>query len=121
MVTAYTNHLNERLGGKVTAVCADPGISPDSAMWDNVTPIKRFLVGTMFKFLTKTSAQAAACGVQLAVTPELQGGGYYSSGVLDPKGMRPDCRDAAEWNKGAVILKGLLPKNLQSLVHETTN
>ena len=121
LVTAYTNHLNERFGGKVTAVCADPGISPDSAMWDHVSAMKRFFVGKIFKFLTKTSAQAAACGVQLAVAPEIQGGGYYSSGVLDPKGMRPDCREAAEWNKGAAILKGLLPKDLQSLVHVTTN
>lgn len=106
LITAYTNSLNERYGNKVVAVCADPGVSPDSAMWDNVAPLKQFLVGTVFKFLTKTSAQAAACGVQLAVASEIEGGGYYSSGVLDPNGMRPDCRDAAEWNKAAASLSG---------------
>jgi NAD(P)-dependent dehydrogenase (short-subunit alcohol dehydrogenase family) len=123
LITAYTNSLNERYGGggnnKIAAVCADPGVSPDSAMWDNVAPFKRFLVGTVFKFLTKTSAQAAACGVQTAVASEIEGGGYYSSGVLDPKGMRPDCREAAEWNKAAAILKGLLPDDLKKLVHST--
>ena len=124
LVTAYTNHLSERFkadskNGAVTAMAADPDVSPDSAMWDNVVPIKRFLVKYVFKFLTKTSQQAAACGVNTAVMETVENGGYYSSGVLDPNGMRPDCRNAAEWNKGAAILKSKLPKNLAKLVQES--
>lgn len=116
LITAYTEHLHQR---KICAVVADPGVSPDSAMWDNVAPIKRFLVKNVFKFLTKSSAQAAACGVQAIVAPEVESGGYYCSGVLSPNEMRPDCKDAQEWNKAAAILKGLLPADLQELVHET--
>lgn len=118
LITAYAQHLHSQRN--ITAVVADPGVSPDSAMWDNVTPIKRFLVKHVFKFLTKTSAQAAACGVQTIVAPQVQGGGYYVSGNLYEAGMRPDCKDPSEWNKAAAILKALLPSNLQKLVHESS-
>ncbi|KAL3931885.1 MAG: hypothetical protein SGBAC_011103 [Bacillariaceae sp.] len=124
LVTAYGYALSQRLAKDpktkgMAVLAADPGVSPDSAMWDNVVPIKRYLVKYVFKFLTKTSDQAAACGVNCAVKQDVENGGYYSSGVLDPVTMRADCRDAAEWNKAAAILKAKLPKDLAKLVHET--
>mmetsp|Transcript_56163 Transcript_56163/g.136045 ORF Transcript_56163/g.136045 Transcript_56163/m.136045 type:complete len:184 (-) Transcript_56163:196-747(-) len=125
LVTAYTHHLHERFltsntdSTAMAAATADPGVSPDSAMWENVSPIRRFFVKYVFKFLTKTPNQAAACGVNAAVTPDVVSGGYYVSGVNYPEGMRPDCRDANEWNKAANILKQKLPKDLANLVHES--
>eukprot|EP00977_Amphora_coffeiformis_P000504 scaffold126_cov178-Amphora_coffeaeformis.AAC.3 len=125
LITAYTHHLHERFQKAsaetktMASLAADPGVSPDSAMWDNVAPIKRFLVKYVFKFLTKTSDQAAACGVNAAVQEDVQSGGYYASGVLYPEGMRSDCRDASEWQKAATILKKRLPADLAKLVHES--
>jgi NAD(P)-dependent dehydrogenase (short-subunit alcohol dehydrogenase family) len=116
LLTAYSASLAARLNksgvSKVKSVCADPGISPDSAMWDEQTFIMRFLARYVFKILTKTSPQAAGCATELAVTDELEGGGYYHSGNLYPA-MRKDCLDPEQWKQMVKVLKKVLPEKLE--------
>ena len=113
LLTAYTSELARRSSScSVVAVSADPGASPDSAMWDEQSFFVRFMARYVLKFLTKTSPQAAACAAHLSVTDDLTNGGYYQSGVLVPP-MRPDATSVDEWKKAAAILKKLLPEDLQ--------
>lgn len=109
LATAYSSSLHRR--GILSAV-SDPGISPASTMWDEQTAVMRFLARYVFRFLTKTSPQAASCMVQAAVMNNLQSGGYYHSGNLYPP-MRPDCDDPVEWKKAAAVLKKVLPDDLK--------
>lgn len=115
LLTAYSSSLARRFAAdpvcNLKSACADPGVSPDSAMWDEQIFVLRFLVRYVFKFLTKTSPQAASCAVQMAVTPleELESGGYYQSGVLGPP-LRVDATDGDEWKSQVVpILQQALP------------
>ena len=113
LLTAYSSSLARRLAGKkIDSVCADPGVSPDSAMWDEVDAIKRFLARYVFKFLTKTTPQAAGCGTALVVADTVTSGGYYQSGVLVPA-LRADTEDPAEWGKVVAVMKKVLPADLQ--------
>ena len=114
LLTAYSSHLARR---GVPSVCSDPGASPDSAMWDEQVFVVRFLARYVFKFLTKTSPQAAGCMVALTVNDEIQPGGYYQSGVLVPP-LREDTTKEEEWKKAAAILRRVLPDELKGLVKE---
>lgn len=113
LLTTYSSALNKRLEsthkGSLQSVCADPGISPDSTMWDQQTFVIRFMARYVFKFLTKTSPQAAACTTAVAVMEDVQGGGYYHSGILYPA-MRPDCDEPENWAKMVECLDKVLPK-----------
>jgi retinol dehydrogenase-14 len=112
LLTAYSSSLNRRLAPRTLSMCADPGISPSSAMWDHQTALMRFMARYMFRFLTKTSPQAAACATHVAVMDDPQGGAQYHSGKLYPP-MRADTEDPDEWTKAAAVLKKVLPKDLQ--------
>lgn len=122
LLTTYSAALNDRLSkldGSMVSVCADPGISPSSTMWDQQTFIVRFLARYVFRFLTKSSSQAAACTTHLAVAPEIEGGGYYHSGNLHPP-MRDDCLDPKEWKQMVDTLKKALPECYQKYAVETS-
>ena len=110
LLTAYTAELARRHG--VVAVSADPGASPDSAMWDEQTWIIRFLARYVFYRLTKTSPQAAAVSAHLGVAEDIENGGYYQSGVLVPP-LREDTKDVENWKKVTAILEKVLPDDLK--------
>ncbi len=120
LVTAYTCHLARRsdLKDTVGSYSADPGVSPDSSMWDQQVFLIRFMARYVFYYLTKQSSQAAGCATQLVVAADasIESGGYYQSGVLVPP-MREDTTSPSEWNKAAAILnKNVLPKEIKSLI-----
>jgi len=110
LLNCYTSHLS-RTFPKVQSLSADPGISPDSSMWDQQIALIRFLARRVFYYLTKKTPQAAGCAAQLVVAEEVQNGGYYSSGVLG--NARGDCEDPQEWAKAVVVLKKTLPEHLK--------
>ena len=95
LLTAYTCHLSRRSDMKDTvgAYSADPGVSPDSSMWDQQIFVIRFMARYVFYHLTKKSNQAAGCAAHLVAADEatIESGGYYQSGVLVPP-MREDTR-----------------------------
>jgi NAD(P)-dependent dehydrogenase (short-subunit alcohol dehydrogenase family) len=118
LLTCYSAALNKRIASQgVASVCADPGASPGSPMWDQQTLMIRILARYVFRFLTKSISQASACAVALAVAPEVEGGGYYRSGVLVPP-LRADTVDAGEWENGVTILRKVLPEDLRSCAVE---
>mmetsp|Transcript_17071 Transcript_17071/g.46818 ORF Transcript_17071/g.46818 Transcript_17071/m.46818 type:complete len:323 (-) Transcript_17071:1269-2237(-) len=105
LLTAYSAMLAKR---GYESVCADPGASPGSKMWD-VQPLAiRILARYVFRFLTKTATQSAGCATNLAVAETVESGGYYQSGVLTPP-MREDTVDPKEWAKVTAVLEKTLP------------
>ena len=121
LLTAYTCHLSRRsdLKDTVGAYSADPGVSPDSSMWDQQIFVIRFMARYVLYHLTKKSNQAAGCAAHLVAADDaiIESGGYYQSGVLVPP-MREDTTSPAEWNKAAEILNNnnVLPKEIKALV-----
>lgn len=110
LLTTYSYALNKRISQP--SVCADPGVSPDSAMWDQQAFMIRFLARYVFKPLCKTGPQAAGCAAHLAVCDDIKGGGYYQSGVLVPA-LRSDTEDDESWSKAADVLEKALPEDLR--------
>ncbi|CAJ1944323.1 unnamed protein product [Cylindrotheca closterium] len=108
LVTAYSAMLAKR---GVTSVCADPGASPGSAMWDNQPLMIRIMARYVFRFLTKTATQAAACPTYLAVADTVESGGYYASGVQ--YSGREDTNDPKEWAKVTEALAKTFPEKYQ--------
>jgi NAD(P)-dependent dehydrogenase (short-subunit alcohol dehydrogenase family) len=69
LLIAYMASLRRRLEKGETSVlpvCADPGVSPTSEMWDEQTPTMRFMARWVLFRLMKTGPQAAACQVRLS-------------------------------------------------------
>uniref|UniRef100_A0A7S3V2Q2 Protochlorophyllide reductase n=1 Tax=Aplanochytrium stocchinoi TaxID=215587 RepID=A0A7S3V2Q2_9STRA len=115
LLSAYTQALNDKLSkgnAKIKAVCADPGISPNSAMWDEQPAPMRFMVRVCCVCLTHTTEQAAGTPVFAAVSPyeNLVGGGYYTNGCLHPP--RADTKDAENWTNISALIKKVLPQDL---------
>lgn len=103
LLTAYTSHLSRR---GVQAVSADPGVSPDSSLWDEQIAFVRFMARNVFYRLAKKSSQSAACATQCVLLDSVSSGGYYVSGVLDAP--RDDTTKKEEWEKaGSLLLKSL--------------
>ena len=109
LLTSYTSHLS-----RILSVSADPGVSPDSKMWDEQIAIVRFMARYVFYYLTKKTPQAAGCAARLVVAKneELTNGGYYESGVLSAP--RSDCESVEEWAKAAAVLERSLPEALKA-------
>jgi len=120
LLVAYMASLKSRYDAGLTTVlpvCADPGASPDSEMWDEQTLAMRVMARYVFYRLMKTPTQAAACQVHLAVAPtsSVVPGGYYHSGVTEQK-MRNDTEDPVLWAKAVEMLKTHLPAELHASV-----
>jgi hypothetical protein len=114
-LVCYTAELSRRLvaaGSSVKAVCADPGISPGSSMWDNQAAVVRILARYVFAPLTKSVSQGAATAVHTAVCDfaDLVPGAYYSSG--EPGKARPDADAPESWAKLKVLTDKCIPPDV---------
>eukprot|EP00466_Bigelowiella_natans_P013374 jgi/Bigna1/88591/estExt_fgenesh1_pg.C_340112 len=115
-LACYTAALHRRFKERKTrikAVCADPGIIPGSAMWDDQTCFIRFMARYVCYGFTKSAPQGAATATFCSVESYdgLRGGAYYHSGV--PYESRADCRDPQSWVELKKITEKLVPENLK--------
>ena len=119
-LTAYTLHLNERLassGSSIKAVCSDPGISPESPMWDEQPCCLRLMVRCLCKCLTHSPPQGAATSVYCAAVEQqqLHGGTYYTNCTANPEGSglpRPDAADPKMQARTLEMLSRLVPSDV---------
>jgi len=126
LLTVYCTFLAKRLAKQADltkqtqkSIIADPGVAPDSELWDHQPMVFRMMIRTIFRFVTKRSDQAAACGTFLgaAESDGLVNGGYYHSGKLYPH-MRKDTEKVENWEKTADLLIKVLPDNLKFLIQK---